>query len=198
MSQSCKPEDFWIEDDDAFLRILMTMTQQKSGQEDRLNLDLILYYFDWRQKINSFGADAMNLFTRILLGTLVLLSNTSAFQVSLPSRHRSTYIMILPKAAPQRQYRSKFFVQRSFSPLSASSDDKENVPNGLGLESSDSMPVIVRGSEEDDLGDGVWDDIETGQPPQWMVMKEVSQTFWWKYQNRAGFPFRNLLFLLLF
>jgi hypothetical protein len=116
----------------------------------------------------------MNPFTLFLLGTLVLLSSTCAFQVSISSRHRS-FIMIPQKASPQQQYRSKFFVQRSFSPLWASSDDKENAPNGLGLESSsDSMPVIFRGSEEDDLDDGFWDDIETGQPPKWMVMKQVS------------------------
>jgi hypothetical protein len=117
----------------------------------------------------------MNPFTVFLLGTLVLLSRTSAFQVSLPSCRRSTYIMILPKAAPQRQSRQKFFVQRSFSPLWGSFDDKENVLTELELESSDSMPVIVRGSEDDDLDDALWDDIEGGQPPQWMVMKEVSQ-----------------------
>jgi hypothetical protein len=117
----------------------------------------------------------MNPFPVFILATLVLLSSTSAFQVSIPSRHRSTYIMILPKAAPQRQYRSNFFVvQRSLSPLWASSDDKESLPNGL--ESFDSMPVIIRGSEDDDLDDAIWDDIETGQPPEWMVMKEVSQS----------------------
>jgi hypothetical protein len=33
--------------------------------------------------------------------------------------------------------------------------------------------VIIRGSGNDDLDGAIWADIETGQPPQWMVMKQV-------------------------
>lgn len=172
-------------------RIMMTMTQQKSGQEDRLTLELYLFILPAGDRRSiSFGADAMSPFTVFILGTLVLLSSTTAFQVSIPSGHRSTY-MILPKAAPQRQSRSQFFVQRPFSPLWASPDDEANVLNEM--ESSDSMPVIVRGSEEDDLDDATWEDIETGQPPEWMVMKEVSQSIWWKYQGLSIVPFSNSL-----
>jgi hypothetical protein len=33
--------------------------------------------------------------------------------------------------------------------------------------------VIIRGSGNDDLDGSIWAEIETGQPPQWMVMKQV-------------------------
>ena len=42
-----------------------------------------------------------------------------------------------------------------------------------------SAPVIMRGSASDDLDESIWEDLETGQPPQWVVTKEVSKINHW-------------------
>ena len=61
-----------------------------------------------------------------------------------------------------------FVTSRSSSCTHALSDDKtENSSD------PDSYPVIIRGGEGDEIDDAIWENIETGQPPQWMVMKEV-------------------------
>jgi hypothetical protein len=36
--------------------------------------------------------------------------------------------------------------------------------------------VIVRGSDADNIDGSVWEDLETGEPPRWMIMKEVSES----------------------
>jgi len=35
------------------------------------------------------------------------------------------------------------------------------------------QPVIVRGFEQDEISDKAWENIEAGEPPKWVVMKEV-------------------------
>ena len=39
-------------------------------------------------------------------------------------------------------------------------------------------PIIIRGSDADEIDGSLWEDIETGQPPKWLVMKEVSGQVW--------------------
>jgi hypothetical protein len=36
------------------------------------------------------------------------------------------------------------------------------------------MPVIMRGSQEDEISTEVWENVDTGQPPDSVIMKEVS------------------------
>jgi hypothetical protein len=48
----------------------------------------------------------------------------------------------------------------------------ENEMETLG---DDEMLIIFRGSEDVEIYDALWEDIETGQPPQWMVIKEVRE-----------------------
>jgi hypothetical protein len=36
------------------------------------------------------------------------------------------------------------------------------------------MPVIMRGSQEDEISDEVWENVDTGEPPNLVIMKEVS------------------------
>ena len=38
-------------------------------------------------------------------------------------------------------------------------------------------PVIITRGDGDGVDDSIFEDIETGQPPQWMVMKEVCEFF---------------------
>jgi hypothetical protein len=48
-----------------------------------------------------------------------------------------------------------------------------NDPKEIEKVDSD-MPVIVRGFDEDEISDEAWENIETGEPPKWIIMKEVS------------------------
>lgn len=41
-------------------------------------------------------------------------------------------------------------------------------------EENDQQPMIVRGFEQDEISDEAWENIETGEPPKLLVMKEVS------------------------
>lgn len=36
------------------------------------------------------------------------------------------------------------------------------------------MPVIMRGSQEDEISDEVWENVDTGEPPKLVIMKQVS------------------------
>jgi hypothetical protein len=72
---------------------------------------------------------------------------------------------------PQKQHQS---VKKPFDetllkmiPAAAANDDDDD-------DDDDSAQYIVRGSPEDDIPDQVWEDMQTGQPPQWLVIKEVS------------------------
>ena len=38
-------------------------------------------------------------------------------------------------------------------------------------------PIIIRGSDADDIDGSIWEDLETGEPPKWLVMKEVSLVY---------------------
>lgn len=40
---------------------------------------------------------------------------------------------------------------------------------------SGEQPIIIRGSDADGIDGAIWEDLETGEPPKWMVMKEVSR-----------------------
>jgi hypothetical protein len=35
--------------------------------------------------------------------------------------------------------------------------------------------IVIRGSEGDDFDGAIWEDLETGQPPKWLIMKEVRE-----------------------
>ena len=58
-------------------------------------------------------------------------------------------------------------------------DKDEDLNSILGWdpndEDSETPEIIIRGSENDTIDGSIWEDLETGQPPQWMVMKEVSK-----------------------
>jgi hypothetical protein len=36
------------------------------------------------------------------------------------------------------------------------------------------MPVIMRGSQEDEISSEVWENVDTGEPPKSVIMREVS------------------------
>jgi hypothetical protein len=67
---------------------------------------------------------------------------------------------------------------RSITFLYASSDnnqeEEEEIFDFNKALADGSTPVFIRGSGNDDIDGSIWEDLETGQPPQWMVMKEVS------------------------
>ena len=42
-------------------------------------------------------------------------------------------------------------------------------PNGEEL-------MIFRGGDGDDIDGAVWEDLETGQPPKWLIMKQVRKS----------------------
>lgn len=48
-------------------------------------------------------------------------------------------------------------------------NDEEGTENGRGNR------VIFRGSDDDELDGAIWEDLESGKPPEWMVMKEVGR-----------------------
>jgi len=82
--------------------------------------------------------------------------------------------------------RNVFYTRRSFSrtfhTALAATQDTEGEEGGLSsLSSLSSLDldkeemVIFRGSDGDEIDGAVWENIETGQPPQWLVMKEVRE-----------------------
>jgi hypothetical protein len=63
--------------------------------------------------------------------------------------------------------------------LFAANDDDDSVKNEnlqafLGG-SDDEPPVIRRDSNAPDIDGAIWEDLETGRPPQLLVMKQVSE-----------------------
>jgi hypothetical protein len=46
------------------------------------------------------------------------------------------------------------------------------------IESDSKEPVIVRGFEQGEISDEAWENVETGEPPKWIVMKEVRVSVW--------------------
>lgn len=56
----------------------------------------------------------------------------------------------------------------------ASGEDNNEIGSQWNPENDDDR-VIIRGSEYDDIDGSIWEDLETGQPPKWLVMKEVSR-----------------------
>ena len=59
-----------------------------------------------------------------------------------------------------------------------SNNDNENLQSAfLGDNAEDDetqQEVIIRGSDSDNIDGSIWEDLETGRPPEIMVMKEVS------------------------
>jgi hypothetical protein len=81
---------------------------------------------------------------------------------------------------------------RSIRPLLASSENNNNNNNddddkevafdfskALNKDGSE-QPVFIKGSGTEGIDGSIFEDVETGEPPQWMIMKEV----------RGGCPFR--------
>jgi hypothetical protein len=73
--------------------------------------------------------------------------------------------------------------QRWIAPLFLSSDSNENSQDDDELDLLEKAfgdgatpEVIVRGSDADNIDGSVWEDLETGEPPRWMIMKEVSES----------------------
>ena len=63
-------------------------------------------------------------------------------------------------------------VQSTNVALSArSKEGDDELPFPLDLDAD--TPIIIRGSDNDDIDGSIWEDAETGQPPEWLVMKEV-------------------------
>lgn len=61
--------------------------------------------------------------------------------------------------------------------LSARGKEEEELPFPLDIDGD--TPIIIRGSENDDIDGSIWEDAETGQPPEWLVMKEVGNWIFW-------------------
>jgi uncharacterized protein YjiS (DUF1127 family) len=75
----------------------------------------------------------------------------------------------IPKTwASYHQKRSHLVQQLSKEPL----EDMFGIANS-DLK-NDATQYFVQGSPEDELSDEMWEDIRTGEPPQWLVLKEVS------------------------
>lgn len=56
--------------------------------------------------------------------------------------------------------------------LATKDDDAEG--DVFKWDGSDEDSIIIRDSEADDIDGSIWEDLETGQPPEWLIMKEVS------------------------
>ena len=53
------------------------------------------------------------------------------------------------------------------------------------LQDDEAASVVIKGSEDDSLDGSIWESIETGKPPEWMVMKEVScNAFCFSYNSK--------------
>jgi hypothetical protein len=135
--------------------------------------------------------------TVVLLLLLLLLVSHTAFGFSVTTtlrspcffvtrtmakRSRSTTSKHFPTASNFEVIASRFSKRARLWESSSSNNDNNkqdetNRPNPSAtttLVSGDMDDlVIIRGSGNDDLDGSVWADIETGQPPQWMVMKQV-------------------------
>jgi hypothetical protein len=57
--------------------------------------------------------------------------------------------------------------------LAARETEEEGPPSSF--DPDDEELVIIRGSKSDDIDGAIWEDLESGQPPKWLVMKEVSK-----------------------
>jgi len=64
-------------------------------------------------------------------------------------------------------------------------------------DNDDVEPVIVRGFEQDEISDQAWENIETGEPPKWIIMKEVSVVVWGRCSVSRVCIVENILLPLL-
>ena len=63
-------------------------------------------------------------------------------------------------------------LSRSYVTLLAARDTEEE-DSMISLDPDGEELTIFRGSDADDFDGAVWEDLETGQPPKWLIMKEV-------------------------
>jgi hypothetical protein len=65
--------------------------------------------------------------------------------------------------------------QRSHRQHQLSKEPLEDIFGTADFDSeNDGTQFFVQGSPEDELSDQMWEEIRTGEPPQWLVLKEVS------------------------
>jgi hypothetical protein len=106
----------------------------------------------------------------IVIPMLFFLSFTTAFAPPLST------LCSRPKNRPYHHHPSLWSCcrqQRIFALASGRKEDDENDPF-FNLDADGEMPVVIRGSDNDDIDGSIWEDIETGQPSELLVMKEVS------------------------
>ena len=107
----------------------------------------------------------------------LLMNYSNAFQVSTTFPLRS---FICPFS---RTYRCRTFSTILF----ASSEEKDEGGFDFddALQDDEAASVVIKGSEDDSLDGSIWESIETGKPPEWMVMKEVScNAFCFSYNSK--------------
>jgi len=61
---------------------------------------------------------------------------------------------------------------RQSSATKMKEDDDDETPSPPAQETTE-RNVIVRGSEGDTFTDEIWEEIDSGEPPKWMVLKEL-------------------------
>ena len=108
-------------------------------------------------------ADCLGQF--IAVATLLLVHCSDAFTIGYATPFRK-FVLSTTQTSAQSSFR-----------LGATSDgngDKDELDLELqNILNDNSSPTIFRGSAEDELDEEDWAEIESGKPPEWMVMKEV-------------------------
>lgn len=97
------------------------------------------------------------------LPMLCFLSLTTAFAPPKTTERRQLARCLPHRTAPSCR-------PRIFALASGKEDDDEMFAFDLNGEE----PVILRGSDSEDIDGAIFEDLETGKPPEWLVMKEVS------------------------
>lgn len=51
-------------------------------------------------------------------------------------------------------------------------ENRNSIENSIATE--ETPQFILRGDPDDELSEQMWEDIQTGEPPKWIIVKEVS------------------------
>jgi hypothetical protein len=55
-------------------------------------------------------------------------------------------------------------------------EEEEEEEEAMSIDPNGKELMIFRGGDGDDIDGAVWEDLETGQPPKWLIMKQVRKS----------------------
>lgn len=102
----------------------------------------------------------------LTLSLLLLLSSTTAFSPRPMAAFGAPQMLFQPHTT------TTVLVASCHQPRSTALASREDQDDIFSLNGSEE-PVLMRGSD-DEIDGSIFEDIETGRPPEWLVMKEVS------------------------